>query len=125
MQWKWASSRVEAGISGFLSISDLDQRVSGELEQESQDSSFVEEWNSACLSSCSRGDRPLVELYLEPAGFSRRCNGGVSAPSCRDFIHRVTFEEVTGHRVLIKSGQGNWCLSECGMTHEATSPISL
>ena len=22
--------------------------------------------NSACLSSCSRGDRPLVELYLEP-----------------------------------------------------------
>ena len=22
--------------------------------------------NSACLSSCSQGDRPLVELYLEP-----------------------------------------------------------
>ena len=125
MQWKWASSRVEAGISGFLSISDLDQRVSGELEQESQDSSFVEEWNSACLSSCSRGDRPLVELYLEPAGFSRRCNWGVSAPSCRDFIHRVTFEEIWGLWVLIKSGQVNRCLSECGLTHEATSLISL
>ena len=37
--------------------------------------SWVEAWNSACCSSCSRGDRPLVELYLEPAGFSRRWTG--------------------------------------------------
>ena len=29
--------------------------------QESQASSCVEEWNSACLSSCSWDDRPLVE----------------------------------------------------------------
>ena len=28
---------------------------------------------------------------------------GVSAPSYCDFIHRVAFEEVSGHRVLIKS----------------------
>ena len=62
VQWKRASSRVEAGTSGFLSISDSDPRVSAELEQESQASSCVEEWNSACLLSCSRGDRPLVEL---------------------------------------------------------------
>ena len=41
--------------------------------------SWVEAWNSACCSSCSRGDRPLVELYLEPAGFSGRCTG-VSVP---------------------------------------------
>ena len=34
---------------------------------------------SACLSSCSRSDRPLVELCVEPAGFSRRCTG-VSVP---------------------------------------------
>ena len=27
-------------------------------------------WNSACLSRCSRGDRPLVERYLEPGGFT-------------------------------------------------------
>ena len=26
---------------------------------------MVEEWNSTCLSSCSRGDRPLVELCLK------------------------------------------------------------
>ena len=38
-----ASSRVEAGTSGFLTISDFDCRVSVELEQESQASSCVEE----------------------------------------------------------------------------------
>ena len=43
-----------------------------EFEQESQASSCVEEWNSACLSSCSRGDRPLVELCVEPAGLCGR-----------------------------------------------------
>ena len=49
---------------------------------------------------------------------------GVSAPSCCAFIHRVAFEEVSGHRVLIKSEPGNWSLSECGTTHEAKSRIS-
>ena len=46
-----ASSLDEAGTSVFLSISDFNCRVSEELEQESQASSWVEEWNSACLSS--------------------------------------------------------------------------
>ena len=89
-----ASSRVETGTSGFLSISDFDGRVSAELEQEIQASSCVEQWNSACLPSCSRGDRPLAEFYLEPMAFSGPCNGGVSAPSCFDFCLRVTFEEM-------------------------------
>ena len=70
VKWKRASSRVESGTSGFFSISDFDHRVSAELEQESQASSFVLEWNFACLSCCSQGDRPLAELYLEPAVFS-------------------------------------------------------
>ena len=65
-----ASSQVEVETSGFLSISDFDHRVSAELEQESQASSCVEEWNSTCLSRCSQGDRPLVILYLEPVAFS-------------------------------------------------------
>ena len=80
MEWKRASSRVEAGNSGFLSISDSIRRVSAKWEQESQASSCVEERNSSCLSSCSRGDRPLVKLYLELVGFSGRCNWGVSDP---------------------------------------------
>jgi len=37
-----ASSRVEAGTSGFLSISNFDHRISAELEQESQALSCVE-----------------------------------------------------------------------------------
>ena len=71
VQWKMASSGLKVRTSGFLSISDLQRRVSAELEPESQASSFVEDWNSDCLSSCSLGDNPLVELYWEPAGFSR------------------------------------------------------
>ena len=62
-------------------ISDFDSRVPADLGQESQASSCVEAWNSAVLSSFSRGDRPLVELYLEPAGFSSRCTE-VSVPLC-------------------------------------------
>ena len=38
-----------------------------------------EEGNSACLSSCSGGLRPLVQLCVEPAGFSGQCTG-VSVP---------------------------------------------
>ena len=34
-----------------------------------------EEGNPACLSSHSGGLRPLVELCVEPAGFSGRCSG--------------------------------------------------
>ena len=36
-------------------------------------------FSSACLSSCSLGDRPLVELCVEPAVFYRQCTG-VSVP---------------------------------------------
>ena len=40
-QWKRASSRVEAGTSGFLSSSDSDRSVPAELGQESQAMSFL------------------------------------------------------------------------------------
>ena len=49
------------------------------MRPERQAGSCVEAWNSACRSNCSRGDRPLVELYLEATGFSGRCTG-VSGP---------------------------------------------
>ena len=81
VQWKRASYRVEGGTSGFLSIFYFNPRVLAELEQESQASSCVEEWNSACLSSCSRGDRLLVELYLESAVFFGGSTG-VSVTLC-------------------------------------------
>ena len=75
VQWKRSSSRVEAGTSACLTISDSDCRLPAELGQERQVTSFVEARNSAFLSRCSRGDRPLFQLYLEPRGFSRRCTG--------------------------------------------------
>ena len=59
-QWKRASSLVEAGTSGFLSISDSNCRVPEELGQVSQALSCVQEWTSACLSSCSLGDTHLL-----------------------------------------------------------------
>ena len=34
-----------------------------------------------------------------------------------DFIHRLEFGEVSGHRVLIKRGPGNRGPTECGTTH--------
>ena len=88
------------GKSGFLSISDIHLGVSVELEPGSLASSCVEAQNSDCLSSGSWGVKPLVELYLEPAAFSRGCNWAVSALSCSDFILGVTFEEVPGHQDL-------------------------
>ena len=47
-----ASSRLEAGTSWFLSISDIDLWVSVEFEQGRQSSSCVEEWKLPYLSSC-------------------------------------------------------------------------
>ena len=93
-----ASSLFEAGISGFLSISDINLGVSVEFEQGSQASSCVETWNSACLSSCEWGVRPLVELDLEPAAFSG--GGNVSALSCCESILVVPFKSVQGHQAI-------------------------
>ena len=81
VQWKRASSRLEARTSGFLSISDSDPRVPAELGQERQASSCVEAWNSACLSRCARGDRPHPSCIWKLRVFSGRCTR-VSVPLC-------------------------------------------
>ena len=62
-------------------ISDSDRRVPADWGQESQASSWVEAWNSACLSRCPRGERSLVELYLEPGGLFRTMHGRVTSPA--------------------------------------------
>ena len=48
-QWKRASPQGEAGTSGFLSVSDSDRRVTAELGQESQATSFLR--NGTLLAS--------------------------------------------------------------------------
>src|SRR5574340_1013906 len=92
-------------------ISDSDRRVPADWGQESQASSWVEAWNSACLSRCPRGERPLVELSLEPGVFSERCMEKL--PLRVDFIHRVECGEVSGHRVLIKGAPANQSYTQC------------
>ena len=52
-------------------------------------------------------------------GFFRTTHGDVSAPSNGNFTHRVAFEQVSGHRVLIQSGLRNRGRSACGTTHGA------
>ena len=56
-------------------ISDSEHRVPADLGQESQAWSWVEAWNSASLWRCSRGERTLVELYLEPGVFPDDARG--------------------------------------------------
>ena len=60
-----------------------------------------------------------VELYLEPAAFSRGCNQGVSAPLCCDFILVVTFEEVPEHRDL------SWVDGKIGVFRNVARPTRL
>src|SRR5574340_705575 len=78
-------------------ISDSDRRVRADWGQESQASSWVEAWNSACLSRCPWGERPLVELSLEPGGFFRTMHGRVTAPSCVEGLPEISELEVVRH----------------------------
>ena len=55
----WLSNHNNADKGEVLGLSSQGWvSVHAELGQESQASSCVEEFNSSCLSSCSRGDRP-------------------------------------------------------------------
>ena len=66
---------MESGTSGFLSISDSDRRVTSELGEVSQASSCVQEWTSACLSSCSLGDRHLLSCMSNLRSFPDDARG--------------------------------------------------
>ena len=61
---------------------------------------------------------------VRKTALSRLVKKAEKLPLRVDFIHRVEFEEVSGHRVLIKRGPGNRGPTECGTTHEATSGMS-
>ena len=57
-------------------------------------------------------------MCVEPAGISEM-HGGVSAPSCCAFIHRVAFEEVSGHRDLLSADR------EIGVFQHVAPPTRL
>ena len=66
-----------------------------------------------------RGSQAPRRAVCGTCGFFRTMHGCVSAPSCCAFPRRVAFEEVSGHRVLLKSGPGNRGRSACGTSHGA------
>ena len=132
------------GISGLNWVWCIGRGPHLQLRQEPQGSSPFQTPIARSLQSWDRRVRPRLGLRhgtpLASRGvpgetghlssgiwnlgvFSRRCTGE-SLPLRVDFIHRVEFEEVSGHRVLIKGAPGNRGPSERGTTHEATSGMS-
>src|SRR5574337_403833 len=67
----------------------------------------------------SPGREAACRAVLEPGVFSEGCTEKL--PLRVEFIHRVDFGKVSGHRVLIKRGPGNRGPTECGTSHQATS----
>ena len=63
-----------------------------------------------------RGSQAPRRAVCGTCGCFRMMHGGVGAPSWWAYPHRVAFEEVSGHRVLLKSGPGNRGRSACGTT---------
>ena len=77
-------------------------------------------WLDGIINWMDMGLGGLQELVMDRGTWCAAVHGVAK----RDFIHRVEFEEVSGHRVLIKRAPGNRGPSECGTTHEATSGMS-
>ena len=92
VQWKRASSPVEAGSSGFLSHSDMDLVVCLQFQTGSQVLTCVEAWNSAFLSSCKRGFRPPVEMNWGRGDFLKFATRVSVLPSCCELILGVPFK---------------------------------
>ena len=109
---------MEAGTSGFISISDSDHRVPAELGQESQASSCLRK-GTPLASRVAQGVSGPSSSCVRNPGSLRKMHGRGSAPSCCAFTHRVAFEEGSGPRFLLKSGPGNRGRSACDPTHEA------
>ena len=86
-----------------------DGRVPAELGQESHASSCLRK-GTPLASRVVRGFQAPGRAVCGTRGSFRMMHGGVSAPSCCAFIHRVAFKEVSGHRVLFKSVPENWGL---------------
>ena len=75
--WVWRNGRGPhlQGRQEPQASSPFRTPTAGYLQSWEGESGIVlsEEGNSACLSRCSGGLRPLVELCVEPAGVSGRC----------------------------------------------------
>ena len=118
-QLKRASSRVEAGTSGFLSNSDSDRSVPAELGQESQATSYLRNGTPLAFRVVQGVSGPLSNC-VESAGFSRRCTGvsvtlrfvssstGLPSKSVRA---SGSYEERTGIGVVQHLAPPTWLVS--------------
>ena len=123
VECKRDSSRVEAGTSVFLSISDSDRKVPACWYRRVRPRLFWRMGLLLPLELFSRLQATCRAVYVT-CPFFRMMHRCVSAPSCCTFILKAAFQEVSEHRILIKSGPGNWSLSASGTTHKATYRIS-
>ena len=77
--WDWRNGRGphHEGRQEPQAPSPFQTPTAGSLQSWDEEPGPVlsEEGNSACLSSCSGGLQPLVELCVAPAGVSGRCTG--------------------------------------------------
>ena len=86
MQWKRASSRVQAGTSGLLSCSDVGLELCMLFQTGIQVSTCVEAWNSAFLSSCQMVFRLPGELNLGCGALFELETRASELPSCCELI---------------------------------------
>ena len=107
---------MQAGSSRFVYISDSDPTVPAELGQESQASSCLRKGTPLASRGAQGVSGPSSCCVWNPRVFPDDARGS-QCPFVLCFPHRVAFEEVSGHRVLLKSGPGNRGLSACGTTH--------
>ena len=110
---------MQAGSSRFVYISDSDPTVPAELGQESQASSCLRKGTPLASRGAQGVSGPSSCCVCNPRVFPDDAQGS-QCPFVLCFPHRVAFEEVSGHRVLLKSGPGNRGLSACGTTHVAS-----
>ena len=109
---------MEAGTSGFLSISESDRRVPAELGQETQASSCLSNGTLLASRVVQGVSGPLTSCVWNLRVFPEDA-WGCQSPSFCAFPHRVAFKEVSGHQVHLKSRPGNRGRSTCGTTHVA------
>src|SRR5574337_717980 len=99
-------TRLSGDWSSDVCSSDLDRRVRPRLGLRH---------GTPLASRDVPGERGRLSSSIWNLGFfSERCTEKL--PLRVDFIHRLEFGEVSGHRVLIKRGPGNRGPTECGTT---------
>src|SRR5574337_701490 len=112
--------QTHPGRQAFISSGSKEPRSALESRRVSLGAHWVDSRESSLLRRLERGR--LSRCIWNLAFISERRTEKL--PLRVDFIHRVEFGEVSGHRVLIKRGPGNRGPTECGTTHEATSGMS-